>query len=338
MSPRSPIRLSLAILGLLGGLLGGGAEPARAAEGARSQARIVGSSTMFPLTAAVAERLSRLGLGQAPLVEVTGTGAGFHRFCVGVGLETPDLVAASRTMTDQERARCRANGVDDIGEIYLGHGAVVLARSWQTPFPALTRRMVWMALADEVPRKWTLVANPNRLWSDIAPGLPAVPIRIFGPPPSSGTRDYLASALMDPGCLAFPLLAERPAAERETACRRLREDGAFIEAGEDDDRLVKRLVDDPAAIGFIGYAAFHRNGHLVSAIPIEGIAPTIETITEGSYPLTTQLILYVKTAHLGLISGLDRYVQAFTAEQAIGEDGYLRALGLVPVADSGKAP
>jgi phosphate transport system substrate-binding protein len=323
---RRPLALAAALL--VATLYGGG--PTRAADPARDQALIVGSSSVFPLATAVAERVSRLSDLKAPLVEATGTGGGFKRFCAGIGLDTPDLVTASRRITAEERATCDANGVTDVQEVFLGRDGVVLARSWRTDFAPLTRRDLWLALAKSIPDDWRPLANPNGRWSDISPTLPALPIKVYGPPPTSGTRDTLAEVVMDPGCVAFPLARDLPPTARDELCRHFREDGAYVEAGEDDEMIVRRLSNDPDALGFIGYATLRHNEHLLSAVPLEGVSATAETIATGTYPLTRSLYLYVKLAHLPLVPGMGRFIEHFTSEEAIGPEGYLTVLGLIP--------
>ncbi|MCF8481416.1 MAG: substrate-binding domain-containing protein [Rhodospirillum sp.] len=303
---------------------------ARAEGPVRDRALIVGSSSIFPLATAVAERVSRMSDLKAPMVEATGTGGGFQRFCAGIGLETPDVVTASRPITEEERTLCAKNEVTDIQEVFLGRGAIVLARSWNTNFGDLTRRELWLALADRIPRDWTAVANPNTLWSDVAPHLPALPIKVYGPPPTSGTRDVLGEVVMEPGCLSYPMARDLPPDDQAELCRHFREDSAYVEAGEDDEMIVRRLVNDQKALGFIGYSTLARNEHLLSPVPLEGIPPTPETIATGSYPLTRSLYLYIKTAHLPLVPGMAPFIDHFTSEEAIGPEGYLTFLGLIP--------
>jgi phosphate transport system substrate-binding protein len=266
---------------------------------------------------------------KAPLVEATGTGGGFAQFCAGIGLETPDVVTASRPITEEERALCAKNEVTDIQEVFLGRGAIVLARSWNTNFGDLTRRELWLALADQIPLDWKPVANPNARWSDVSPHLPALPIKVYGPPPTSGTRDVLAEVVMDPGCRSFPMARDLPMGQQAALCRHFREDSAYVEAGEDDEMLVRRLVNDPKSLGFIGYATLARNEHLLSAVSLEGVLPTPETIATGTYPLTRSLHLYIKKAHLALVPGMAQFIEHFTSKEAIGPEGYLTFLGLI---------
>lgn len=314
--------LSVALLAAAGIL------PSPAAEAApRSHAVVAGSSTMFPFAAAVAERQARPG----PLVLPMGSGAGIAWFCEGLGPATPDIVLASRAMTSEEVAACRAAGVAPIEELQAGVDGIVLARHHAGELRELPLADLWLALAARVPDpegsgRW--VANPFRLWSEIRPELPAVPIQVLGPPATSGTRDAFTVLAMIPACRAAVAADPGNAGELQH-CGELRRDGAWEDAGEDDDALVARLQANPHALGVLGYGAVMRHPGRVLALCIDGRCPATAAIQAGEYPLSRPLFLYLKSAHLAFVPGLEAYVEDFLAADAVAADGYLARLGLV---------
>jgi phosphate transport system substrate-binding protein len=304
---------------------------ATAAKADERAVRVVGSSSLFPFATSVAEALRRASPFKAPVVESMGTGGGFKAFCAGVGLGTPDIATASRPITAFEREVCRAAGVANIQEIRIGHGGVVLVRSRGAAAFALTRRQIWLALARQVVKDGKLVPNPHRRWRDVDASLPDEPIRVHGPPPTSGTRDLLAQVAMEGGCSSFRLVRDLAPEARREACEHIREDGVYIDSGEDDDRIVRRAAADRESVAIVDFGALRRHGNLVQGIAVEEIAPTPETIAAGSYPLSRDLYLYVKPDHLNSVRGLAEYLREFTSAAAIGPDGYLVPLGLVPL-------
>lgn len=297
----------------------------------RDQVRIVGSSTIFPFAATVAETLARTTAHKAPFLEATGTGGGFKVFCAGLGLATPDMIMASRSMTGAEREICAKAAVGEVREIPIGYDGIVLVRSRGAGTLRLTRRHLWLALAQRVPVNGRLAENPYQRWSEVDPWLPDEPIRVYGPPPTSGTRDVLVSVVMNGGCSAFRQVRELEPDQRRDVCAHMREDGVFIEAGEDDDMVVRRLIGETGAVGIVGFNALRRHAHLVQGLPLEGVAPAFDAIRTGAYPLSRRLYLYLKAEHLGTVPGLKAYVKEFTGEAAVGEDGYLTGLGLIPL-------
>jgi ABC-type phosphate transport system permease subunit/ABC-type phosphate transport system substrate-binding protein len=302
------------------------AAPAGAAP--RSHAVIAGSSTVFPFAAAVAERAP----GPGPLVLPMGSGAGIAWFCEGLGAHTPDIALASRAMTPDEASGCRVAGVTPLEPMLLGHDGIVLVAPVGGAIAALTLSELWRALAARVPdpaggTEW--VANPYRSWSDLRAGLPAMPIRVLGPPATSGTRDAFAALALRPACEAALLDHPQPDGERRQ-CGELRRDGAWQDAGENDDALVGRLRGDAAALGVVGFGALVRNPDRISAVCLDGVCPTKEKIQAGTYPLARPLYLYLKTAHRALVPGLDALVDVFFTPEAVGPGGYLVRLGLVP--------
>lgn len=304
----------------------------RAEAGSRDVVRIVGSSTVFAFAATVAEAIGRTTEFKAPVIEATGTGGGFKLFCAGIGIDTPDIVTASRPMTADERALCAANGVKDVDISVHGIGfdGVALVESRKGGDLPLTRRQLWLALARMVPVEGKLVPNPHTRWNEVDATLPDRPIRVYGPPPTSGTRDVFAEVVMEGGCSAFRALRGLGEEERREACEHMREDAVYVEAGEDDDMVVRRMSGDDEAIGIVGYNALLRHAHLVKGLALEGVVPDADTIASGDYPVSRELYLYVKTPHFNVVPGLSAYLKEFTGDTALGEDGYLAGIGLVP--------
>ncbi|TPE53934.1 phosphate ABC transporter substrate-binding protein [Amaricoccus solimangrovi] len=324
---------ALAVAALAAALLAAAllaAAPAEAA-GSRDRVRLVGSSTAFPYSEAVAEHYVGLTHGRAPVVESTGTGGGLKIFCGGLGAGFPDITGASRAITASEYRDCVSDGVADVTEALIGHDGLSLTQSNEAPELALTRRQLFLALAAEVPVGGGIVANPYRRWREIDPALPDLPIEILGPPPTSGTRDALVTLVMLPGCATFPEIAALPPERRHIVCARTREDGAFIEAGENDNIIVQRLAADPAALGIFGFSFLHENGDTLRGVPIEGVRPNVETLRKGTYPLIRPLYLYIKNAHRAVIPGMEEVLREYLSEDAIGPDGYLTERGLMPL-------
>jgi phosphate transport system permease protein len=297
---------------------------------ARDQLHIVGSSTVYPFSTTVAESLARQGVLRSPVVEATGTGGGFKLFCEGVGEASPDLAGASRKMKDSEVALCKQNGVDKITEIPIGHDGIVLANDKQGPDFPVTRAQLFLALAKAVPQNGRLVANPYRAWNQIDPSLPAEKIEVLGPPPTSGTRDAFVELVMDKGCETFPEIAKLDADAKKAACRQMREDGAYIDAGENDNLVVQKLQANPAAFGIFGYSFLEQNADTLKAAKVEGVSPSYETISGNQYPLARDLYLYVKDAHRAIVPGIDAFVRELLSDRSMGTDGYLADKGLIP--------
>jgi phosphate transport system substrate-binding protein len=298
---------------------------------ARDQIRIVGSSTVFPFSTAVAEQFGRISGFKTPVVESTGTGGGFKLFCAGVGVDHPDITNASRAIKDSEVKTCAANGVTDITEVKVGYDGIVLANSKKAPAFDLTVAQIWQALAKEVPVDGKLAANPYRRWSEVDPSLPDSPIEVFGPPPTSGTRDAFVELVMDVGCTAFPEVEALDGDAKKAACQTVREDGAFVEAGENDNLIVQKLEANPAALGIFGFSFLDQNADRIQGSAIGGTAPSFEAIANGSYPVSRPLFIYVKNAHVGVIPGIREYVAEYMSERASGEEGYLADKGLIPL-------
>ena len=296
---------------------------------ARTQMRAVGSSTVYPFAKQVAERVARANprLG-SPIIESTGTGAGIKLFCAGVGERFPDIANASRRMKASEAKACAANGVTKITEIQVGIDGIALSSSKRTPIQGLTTRDVYLALAK------TPFGKPNKAktWKDVNAKLPALPIRVYGPPPTSGTRDAFGELVMTAGCDSNPGMAavkKANEAKYKAICTGMREDGAFIEAGENDNLIVQKLEANPGTVGIFGYSYLEENANLLKGIAINGVTPTYDSISSFKYPGARPLYVYVKNAHVGAIPSIKAFVAEFTKESAFGPRGYLRQAGLI---------
>ena len=308
---------------------------------ARDQIRIVGSSTVYPFSTLVAEEFGRTTKQKTPIVESTGTGGGFKLFCAGVGVDTPDLSNASRRIKQSEVDLCAQNGVKEITEIKIGYDGIVLANSKASPRAAFTLRQLYLALAKQIPSAGgALVANPNKTWKDLDPSLPNTPIEVLGPPPTSGTRDAFAELVMEGGCSTFPeikALKEKNEDEFKKVCHSLREDGAYVEAGENDNLIVQKLVASPKAFGIFGFSYLDQNQDTIQGSTVGGVAPSFATIADASYPVSRPLFIYVKNAHVKSIPGIREFIAEFTSEKAMGKDGYLAERGLIPSPDAERA-
>lgn len=306
---------------------------------ARDQIKIVGSSTVFPYTQAVSEEFSARTGKPAPVVESTGTGGGFKVFCGGVGEDHPDITGASRAIKSSEVELCGTNGVTDISEALIGYDglSIALSRANQADWD-LTKEQIFMALGAEIPdADGKLVANPNKKWSDIDSSLPDIDIVAFGPPPTSGTRDAFVELVMHEGCAGLPGMADLKKADSgkwNEVCSRMRQDGPFIEAGENDNLIVQRLESDPNTVGIFGYSFLYENGDKLKGIKVEGVEPTFDTIADGSYPVSRPLFFYVKNAHRDVIPGMKEFIEEYMSEEALGPDGYLAERGLTPLSDA----
>lgn len=313
-----------------------GSALATAAE-ARDQIRVVGSSTVYPFTTAVAEQFGKSSGGKTPVVESTGTGGGFKIFCEGVGVDKADASNASRRMKASEFELCDKNGVKDIIELTIGYDGLTLAHSKEGQPIALTRKQVFQALAEKVPNdKGELVDNPYKNWSDIDPALPNVKIEVLGPPPTSGTRDSFHELFMEKGAEAFDSLKamkkkdeEAKTKDFEKVWKSIRKDGAYVEAGENDNVIVQKLEGNKNAFGIFGFSFLEENANKLTGVAIEGVEPTFENISQGKYKGSRPLFIYFKKAHIGVIPGLDKFIAEYTSEKALGADGYLTEKGLV---------
>ena len=296
---------------------------------ARTQMRAVGSSTVYPFAKMVAERIAaanpRLG---TPIIESTGTGAGMKLFCAGVGERFPDVENASRRMKASEAKLCASNGVSQVTEIQVGLDGVAMATARATGMTGVSLRAIYLALAK------TPFGKPNtaRTWHDVDARLPALPIRVYGPPTTSGTRDALGELLMTPACEANAGMAAMKKSDPDkfkAICTGVRTDGAYIEAGENDNLIVQKLETNPGTIGIFGYSYLEENAARLKGLEIGGISPTYATISSFDYPGARPLYIYLKNAHAGAIPAVRAYALEFTKESAFGAKGYLLPAGLV---------
>jgi phosphate transport system substrate-binding protein len=332
----------------------------------RDYIEIVGSSTVYPFATVVAETFGKTSGFKTPKIESTGSGGGLKLFCAGVGVDTPDITNASRRIKSSEVEKCAANGVTDVTEIKIGYDGIVLANAKDAVNYELTRKDIYMALAAMVPgADGKLIANPNKSWKDVNGSLPNAPIKVIGPPPSSGTRDAFEELALGGGAKKVEALAAlRGESDVETVkkmmadlgidmaifdsvmekkgkvkgkdifkkvAHHIREDGAYIEAGENDNLIVQKLENDTGAIGVFGYSFLEQNSDKVKGATVDGVSPEFEAISDGSYPVSRALYFYVKKAHVGKIPGMAEFLAEFTADKAWGEEGYLADKGMIPM-------
>ena len=301
---------------------------------AQEKIQIVGSSTVFPFSTAVAEEFGALTTFPTPTIESTGSGGGIKLFCGGVGTEFPDIVNASRQIKPSEIELCKSHGVTEISEVIIGYDGIVIASANVSEALNLNQKDLFLALAAQVqdPQDETkLIHNPYTFWDEINPKYPHKKIEVLGPPPTSGTRDAFVELVMHKGCKAFPLFQNMSKKERKTHCGLIREDGVFVDAGENDNLIIQKIVANPDALGIFGFSFLDRNGDKIVGHHIEGVEPTFENIADGSYPVSRSLYFYVKRQHIGLVPGIKEFVAEFFREKAIGEGGYLEERGLIPL-------
>ncbi len=320
---------------------------ALAAGGASAASRdyisIVGSSTVYPFATVVAEQFGKTTAFKTPKIESTGSGGGLKLFCAGVGVEHPDITNASRRIKSSEVESCAANGVKEIVEVKIGYDGIAVANSKKAEQYDMSRRDLYLALAKDVPApdgSEKLVANPYKTWKEVNPALPATKIEVLGPPPTSGTRDAFVELVMEHGCKDTPWVAAMEKSDKDAfkaACFTIREDGAYIEAGENDNLIVQKLEANPDAMGIFGFSFLDQNADMIQGSKIDGIEPTFEAIASGDYPVSRPLFFYVKKAHVGVIPGIQEYVNEFTSEKAWGPEGYLADKGMIPMPDAERA-
>jgi len=289
---------------------------------ARDQISIVGSSTVFPFSTVVAEKVGKKGI-KTPVIESTGTGGGMKLFCKGIGVNTPDMTNASRAIKPKEKQMCFENGVTDISQVIIGLDGIAIIRSLQNEPVNFTQQQLWEALSEKG-------SKPEK-WSDIDPSLPNTKIQVLVPPPTSGTRDAFNELVMAKGC------AKEVKEANKKDCTLLREDGAAIEAGENDTLIINKIVADPNNFGILGFSYYDANKDKLRAASINGKSISKETIQDGSYPISRPLYFYVKNQHRDVIPGIDEYIKEFTSKRAISNRGYLTDLGLVPLANPQEA-
>lgn len=300
---------------------------------AREQIHIVGSSTVYPFVTAAAEAFGGETDFKTPIVEATGTGGGFKLFCSGSGDDTPDIANASRALKDSERDQCAKSGVTGITEIKIGYDGIVIANAKASPKYMLTKQQIFTALAKKIPVGGVLVDNPNKTWKDVDAALPDNAIEVYGPPPTSGTRDAFVELVMEPSCKDIPEFKAAYADEKEraNACHLLREDGVYIDAGENDNIIIQKLKSNADALGVFGFSFLDQNADAVQGSMIDGHDPTFENIAADSYSVSRSLYVYIKNAHVKTVPGIKEFVTELLSSGASGEQGYLADKGLIPL-------
>ena len=337
MAKRSTAKVVLASV-----LISTGIGSTALAQSGRDFVYVVGSSTVYPFSTVVAERFGRSTDFKTPKIESTGSGGGLKLFCDGVGVEYPDVANSSRAIKQSEVDTCAANGVTGIIEVKIGYDGIVIADAIDAPTVSLSRADIFRALAKQVPgaKEGELIDNPYRTWADVNPALPALRIEVLGPPPTSGTRDAFVELAMEGGCKTVPwikALKDTDENRYKTICHTIREDGAFVEAGENDNLIVQKLEANPDAFGIFGFSFLDQNAEKVKGAAVDGVVPTFDAIADGSYPVSRPLYFYVKKAHVDVIPGLREFLREFTSDRAWGDEGYLSDRGLIPMPEDERA-
>lgn len=313
------------------------------AQTARDYISIVGSSTVYPFTTVVAETFGKTTGFKTPKIESTGTGGGFKLFCGGIGVGHPDITNASRAIKKSEIDLCAVNGVAEIIEVKIGYDGIAVANSKKAEQFQLSRSDLFLALAKNVPDpkgSERLIPNPYKTWKDVNSKLPNIAIEVLGPPPTSGTRDAFVELAMEGGCKKFDWIAaleKKDEGQYKSICHTIREDGAYVEAGENDNLILQKLQANPSALGIFGFNFLDQNTDKVQGSAVDGVAPTFDTIADNSYPISRPLFFYVKIAHVGMIPGIKEFLKEFSSEKAWGENGYLTDRGLVPMPTAERA-
>ena len=310
------------------------------ARSGRDHISIVGSSTVYPFATVVAEQFGKSTNFKTPTIESTGSGGGLKLFCAGIGVEHPDITNASRRIKQSEYESCVANGVKEIVEVKIGYDGIVLANSRKAAPLKLTRKDIFLALAKDVPDPKggeKLIPNPYKTWKDVNPALPAKAIEVLGPPPTSGTRDAFVELAMEGGAKKYAwikALKKKNKKQYKAIAHAIREDGAYVEAGENDNLIVQKLEANPNSLGIFGFSFLDQNTDKVQGSYIDGVQPSFDAIADGQYPVSRPLFFYVKKAHIGVIPGIQEYLEEFTSDKAWGEDGYLADKGMIPMPDA----
>ena len=319
----------------------------------RDHIDIVGSSTVYPFATVVAETFGNKTGMKTPKIESTGSGGGMKLFCAGVGIDTPDITNASRRIKMSEFKKCQKNGVKDIVEVQIGFDGIAIANAKSAPQFKLSRKDIFLALAKKVPGKEAgkLIDNPYKTWKDVDSSLPDTKIEVLGPPPTSGTRDAFAELAMEGGCKTFDWIKQiksdskkaKKAGDKAKAselkhkykeiCHTIREDGAYVEAGENDNLIVEKLTKNPAALGVFGFSYLEQNEDKIQGSIVDGVKVSFDTVSDGSYPVSRPLFFYVKKAHVGKVPGIKEYIAEFTDEDTWGDEGYLTDKGLIPLSE-----
>ncbi len=303
----------------------------------RDYIEIVGSSTVYPFATSVAEKFGKKSDFKTPKIESTGSGGGMKLFCNGVGATHPDITNASRRIKEGEFTRCQENGVTEIVEVLIGYDGIAFANSRKSPQLEMSRKDIYLALAKDVPNPdgtETFIPNPYKTWKDVNPDLPDLDIEVLGPPPTSGTRDAFVELALEGGCKTFPWVKAIKKQDKPTykaRCHSIREDGAYIEAGENDNLIVNKLDANPAAFGVFGFSFLDQNSDKVQGSIVDGFEPDFESIASGDYAVSRPLYFYVKKAHIGVVPGIAEFLAEFTRESTWGDEGYLADKGMIPL-------
>ena len=306
------------------------------AQTSRDYIYVVGSSTVYPFSTVVAERFGRGTEFKTPKVESTGSGGGLKLFCDGIGVDFPDIANSSRAIKASEVDACATNGVTEIIEVKIGYDGIVIANAHASKTLSISRANIFLALAKQVPgdKDGELINNPYLTWADVDSALPPIRIEVLGPPPTSGTRDAFVELAMEGGCNSVAWIKALKSTDPDrykAICHTIREDGAFVEAGENDNLIVQKLEANPDAFGIFGFSFLDQNGEKVKGAMVDGVAPTFDTIADGDYPVSRPLYFYAKKAHVDVIPGLRGFLREFTSERAWGDEGYLSERGLIPL-------
>jgi len=306
----------------------------------RDYISVVGSSTVYPFATVVAERFGKVSGFKTPKIESTGSGGGLKLFCSGLGVDSPDIANSSRRIKLSEFTMCQENGVTEIIEVLIGYDGIAFANSVAAQQFELSRTDLFLALAKQVPNpdgSETLIENPYKTWKEVNADLPDFTIEVLGPPPTSGTRDAFVELAMEGGCKTFDFIKAMEKNDMKAVCHTVREDGAFIEAGENDNLIVQKLEANSKALGIFGYSFLEQNSDKVQSSVIEGFEADFDTIADGEYPISRPLYFYAKKQHIGQIPGIAEYLNEFTSEDTFGEEGYLSEKGMIPLDEDTRA-
>lgn len=322
------------------------------ANASRDYISVVGSSTVYPFSTVVAERFGKSTQFKTPKVESTGSGGGLKLFCQGVGIQFPDITNASRRIKESELQLCKDNGVTGVVEVLIGFDGIVLGNSNKAQQMEVTLKELFLALGKEVPNpdgSQTLVTNPYKTWNEINPSFPNHKIEVLGPPPTSGTRDAFSELALEGGCKKIDWIADISSQSKaaskagnndlsadlkykfKTICHSVRDDGAFIEAGENDNLIVQKLNANPNALGIFGFSFLDQNSDTIQGTKIDGFEPSFDYIADGSYPVSRPLYFYVKKDHIGVVPGIAEFLGEFISNKASGQEGYLADKGMIPL-------
>ncbi|MEH6458040.1 MAG: substrate-binding domain-containing protein [Cocleimonas sp.] len=304
----------------------------------REHIEIVGSSTVYPFATVVAETFGKKTKFKTPKIEATGSGGGLKLFCSGIGVNTPDITNSSRRIKKSEVALCAKNGVNNITEVQVGFDGIAIANAKKGETFNLSLKDIFLALAKDVPgeKEGELIENPYTTWKEVNATLPDTKIEVLGPPPTSGTRDAFAELALEGGCKQIAwikALKKTDKSKYKSLCHTIREDGAYIEAGENDNLIVQKLNKNEDALGVFGFSFLDQNADKVKGAVIDGVEISFENIADGQYPVSRPLFFYVKSDHVGKVPGIAEFLAEFTSEDAWGDDGYLTEKGLIPLSE-----